>query len=138
MNPGVQYYSHIQDRGWEGRYSKSNGVTSGIVNKGLKIEAIILQLTGVPEGASIEYQAHVQDIGWENWVKDGAQAGTTGQNKKVEAVKIKLTNLPGYSVMYRAYVQGQGWQDWVKDGEEAGTTGKNLRMEAIEIKIVKQ
>ena len=138
MNPGVQYYSHIQDRGWEGRYSKSNGATSGLINQGLKVEAIMLQLTGAPEGASIEYQAHVQDIGWEKWVKDGAQAGTTGQNKKVEALKIKLTNLPGYSVMYRAYVEGQGWQDWVKDGETAGTTGKNLRMEAIEIKIVKK
>ena len=137
MNPGVQYYSHIQDRGWEGRYSKSNGATSGLINQGLKVEAIMLQLTGAPEEASIEYQAHVQDIGWEKWVKDGEQAGTTGQNKKVEALKIKLTNMPGYSVMYRAYVEGEGWQDWVKNGETAGTTGKNLRLEAIQIKIVK-
>ena len=137
MNPGVQYYSHIQDRGWEGRYSKSNGATSGLINQGLKVEAIMLQLTGAPEGASIEYQAHVQDIGWESWKKDGAQAGTTGQNKKIEAIKIKITNLSGYSVMYRAYVEGQGWQDWVKNGETAGTTGKNLRLEAIQIKIVK-
>ena len=137
MNPGVQYYSHIQDRGWEGRYSKSNGATSGLINQGLKVEAIMLQLTGAPEGASIEYQAHVQDIGWEKWVKDGEQAGTTGQNKKVEALKIKLTNMTGYSVMYRAYVEGEGWQDWVKNGETAGTTGKNLRLEAIQIKIVK-
>ena len=137
MNPGVQYYSHIQDRGWEGRYSKSNGATSGLINQGLKVEAIMLQLTGAPEGASIEYQAHVQDIGWESWKKDGAQAGTTGQNKKIEAIKIKITNLSGYSVMYRAYVEGEGWQDWVKNGETAGTTGKNLRLEAIQIKIVK-
>ena len=43
----------------------------------------------------IKYQAHVQDIGWQDWVYDGAEAGTTGQNKKVEAIRIKLEGLKG-------------------------------------------
>ena len=136
--PGVQYYSHIQDIGWENRYSKSDGEISGVVGKGLKVEAMRFQLKGTLEGASIQYQAHVQDIGWESWKKDGDQAGTTGQNKKIEAMKIKITNLPGYSVTYRGYVQGKGWTNWVKDGEECGTTGKNLKLEAIQVKIVKK
>ena len=136
--PGVQYYSHIQDIGWENRYSKVDGEVSGVVGKGLKVEAMRFQLKGTLEGASIQYQAHVQDIGWESWKKDGDQAGTTGQNKKIEAMKIKISNLPGYSVMYRGYVQGKGWTNWVKDGEECGTTGKNLKLEAIQVKIVKK
>ena len=53
-------------------------------------------------------------------------------------MKIKITNLPGYSVTYRGYVQGKGWTNWVKDGEECGTTGKNLKLEAIQVKIVKK
>ena len=44
----------------------------------------------------------MQDLGWESekgqGIKaDGAQTGTTGKNKKVEAIRIKLENMPDYS-----------------------------------------
>ena len=95
------------------------------------------------ENAHIKYETHVQDLGWESekgqGIKaDGAQTGTTGKNKKVEAIRIWLEGIEGYSVEYRAYVAGQGWQQWVRDGEDAGTTGKNLKLEAIQIRIVKK
>ena len=82
----------------------------------------------------IQYQAHVQDIGWQNWKSDEEEAGTTGKSYRVEALKIKLDNVPkDVHIKYRAYVENIGWQDWKKDGEISGTTGRALRIEAIQI-----
>ena len=40
---------------------------------------------------SISYQAHVSDIGWQSWKNENQIAGTTGEAKQIEALKIKLT-----------------------------------------------
>uniref|UniRef100_UPI001A9A580C Ig-like domain-containing protein n=1 Tax=Clostridium akagii TaxID=91623 RepID=UPI001A9A580C len=82
-------------------------------------------------------QTHVENIGWQTPVSDNAEAGTDGKSLRVEAIKIALENLPGYSVQYRSQVENIGWQPWVSDGQEAGTDGKALRVEAIEVRIVK-
>ena len=85
---------------------------------------------------SIIYQAHVQDVGWQDWASDGEIAGTTGENKKMEAIKIKLSNAnSNIHIKYRAHVQDIGWQEWKYDGEEAGTTGQGKKIEAIQIEI---
>ena len=84
----------------------------------------------------IQYKAHVQDIGWQDWKKNEELIGTTGQSKRIEAVQIKLLNVPeGAHVKYRVHIQDVGWQDWKKDGGIAGTTGQSKRIEAIQIKI---
>jgi uncharacterized protein YjdB len=64
-------------------------------------------------------------------------AGTLGQSKRLEAIKIQLTGKvpPTMSIRYRANLQGVGWQGWVKDGEVAGTTGQSRRLEAIQIVV---
>lgn len=86
---------------------------------------------------TIEYQAHIQKIGWEKkWATNGATAGTTGQAKRMEAIKIRLKNSSELNVEYRAHVQKTGWENtWAKNGEVAGTTGQSKRMEAIQIKL---
>jgi uncharacterized protein YjdB len=68
-------------------------------------------------------------------VSDGETAGTVGQSKRIEAIKINLNGLPGYSVEYRVHVQNIGWMAWQKDGAVAGTTAQSLRLEAIEIRV---
>ncbi|HEV8717640.1 MAG TPA: hypothetical protein VGX03_33055 [Candidatus Binatia bacterium] len=74
--------------------------------------------------------------GWQGWVSDGAVAGTTGQSKAMEAIKIQLQNAPAnLHVCYCAHVAYIGWQGWVCDGTMAGTTGQAKAIEAIEIKI---
>ena len=84
----------------------------------------------------IVYSAHVADIGWQAERANGNTAGTTGQNKQMEAVKIYLKDV-GYSgsIEYSAHVADIGWQDWVADDSIAGTTGKNKQMEAIKIRL---
>lgn len=85
---------------------------------------------------SICYTTHIQDIGWQNQVKDGEMAGTEGQAKRLEAIKITLKDLSGVKIKYQTHIQDIGWQDWKYDGEKAGTEGQSKRLEAIQIKIV--
>ena len=59
----------------------------GTIGKSLRLEAFRLHLTGVPD-KKLYYEAHVQDIGWQGIRKDGEMAGTTGQSKRIEAVRI--------------------------------------------------
>jgi transglutaminase/protease-like cytokinesis protein 3 len=141
---GVTYSAHVQKIGWQPYVN--NGAEAGTDGKGLRVEAIKINLTGtVPTGAKITYKAQVQSKGWMNCVTNGAEAGTDGKSLRVEALKITLSGMPGYGVEYRAHVQKVGWQGWqtTKNGTNvdsaalAGTVGKALRVEAIEIKIVK-
>ena len=82
--------------------------------------------------------AHVADIGWMDWVTDGNIAGTTGKNKQMEAIKIRLTGEIAnyYNVYYRVHVSDYGWLDWAENGDVAGTTDAAKKMEAIQIKLV--
>ena len=73
---------------------------------------------------------------------DGALAGTTGQSRRLEAVRISLTGDAAgegeYSVWYRVHSQSHGWLGWAHDGQEAGTTGLSKRAEAIDVQVLPQ
>ncbi len=84
---------------------------------------------------SICYTTHIQDIGWQNQVKDGEMAGTEGQAKRLEAIKITLKDLSGVKIKYQTHIQDIGWQDWKYDGTLAGTEGQSKRLEAIKIEL---
>ena len=84
---------------------------------------------------SICYTTHIQDIGWQNQVKDGEMAGTEGQAKRLEAIKITLKDLSGVKIKYQTHIQDIGWQDWKYDGTLAGTEGQSKRLEAINIEL---
>ena len=84
---------------------------------------------------SISYTTHIQDIGWQNQVKDGEMAGTEGQAKRLEAIKITLKDLSGVKIKYQTHIQDIGWQDWKYDGTLAGTEGQSKRLEAIRIEL---
>ena len=84
---------------------------------------------------SICYTTHIQDIGWQNQVKDGEMAGTEGQAKRLEAIKITLKDLRGVKIKYQTHIQDIGWQDWKYDGTLAGTEGQSKRLEAIRIEL---
>ena len=86
--------------------------------------------------ASVTYRAYRQSYGWQGWRKDGKLSGTTGEAKRLEAIKIKLASKPvSGGIKYRAHVQGIGWQGWRKDGKLSGTTDEGKRLEAIQIKL---
>lgn len=84
----------------------------------------------------ISYSVHAQTYGWMGEQQDGAVAGTEGEAKRLEAVKIRLRSPSvGGSVQYRTHLQGVGWTDWVEDGVVSGTEGEARRMEAIRIRL---
>ena len=85
----------------------------------------------------ISYCTHIQDIGWQEWKQSGEQAGTTGLSKRLEAIKIKIDDLPeNASILYQVHIQDIGWQEWKENGELAGTTGQSKRLEGIKIKLI--
>lgn len=48
------------------------------------------------EARLVGYQTHVQDIGTQDYVYDGAMAGTSGQAKRMESIRIKLPSNNGF------------------------------------------
>ena len=67
-------------------------------------------------------------------------SGTSGQSKRLEAIRIKLTDelAENYDIYYRVHAQSFGWLGWAKNGESAGTEGYSYRLEAIQIQLVKK
>lgn len=89
--------------------------------------------TSNPNAGQVIYCAHVQDIGWQPVVSDGSTAGTTGQNKQIEALKIYCGGCP---MSAQAHVSDIGWMDVVNgtgDTIEIGTTGQNKGMECVKL-----
>ena len=84
----------------------------------------------------VSYSVHAQTYGWMSECKDGQTAGTSGESKRLEALKIRLRN-PSVSgsIRYRTHVQSYGWLDWVENGQMSGTSGESKRMEAIQIQL---
>ena len=78
---------HVQNIGWVHLDNIEPDTLIGTIGKSLRLEAFRLYLTGVPD-KKLYYEAHVQDIGWQGVRKDGEMAGTTGQSKRIEAVRI--------------------------------------------------
>lgn len=96
--------------------------------------------TVLASGTQICYKAHVQNVGWQNFQAcDGQEAGTTGQNRHMEALSIATAGVGQLCVW--AHVQDQGWDQYPTcssyDGQTVtvGTVGKNRAIEAIQIQL---
>ena len=147
-NYDIYYRVHAQDYGWLDW--ASNGEAAGTATYSKRLEAIQIVLVEKGDDApgnteahyitrTIAYQTHVQDYGWQGFAYDGQVVGTTGKSKRLEGIKIKLTDgLYEVNVIYRTHCQDYGWLPWVSEGELSGTTGQSKRLEAIEIKLTGQ
>lgn len=84
----VSGQAHISQLGWQ---KWTYGVI-GSKGKNQKIEAVQFwlgkELTEL--GYGLTYRSHVSGKGWGEWVKDGATSGTTGENRGIEAIEMKL------------------------------------------------
>lgn len=90
------------------------------------------------DSVKISYSVHVQKKGWLNAKANGERAGTTGSSLRMEALKIKVSNIQDFSgdILYRSHIQTYGWEkEWRKNGELSGTTGMSKRLEAVQIKL---
>lgn len=146
----IYYRVHIGNYGWLD-WAK-NGAKAGSEGLALHLEAYELMLLEKNSPISfstknsflsilkpkLTYQTHVETIGWQNVFSEGKLAGTTGQNKQVEAIKLFLDSTQFGNISYKAHVQDFGWQNAVSGGQLSGTTGLAKQMEAIQIKLTGQ
>jgi uncharacterized protein YjdB len=88
----------------------------------------------------ITYSAHIEAYGWKNAGTYGAFAGTVGQAKQMEAIRVSLN--PGSyagSIRYQAHIEGRGWlptaNTWYSAGQDGGTVGLGLQLEAVKLEL---
>ncbi|MGL6201454.1 MAG: CAP domain-containing protein [Lachnospiraceae bacterium] len=141
LDIGVSYYTHVQTYGDQDPVT--NGVVSGTIGESKRLEGISISLTGLDEAdkdSHIQYMTQVQTYGWEDdWSNaDGEVSGTSGESKRLEAIRMQLTGpvAEKYDVYYRVHCQSYGWLSWAKNGEYAGSEGLSKRLEAIQIILV--
>ncbi len=141
----VQYKTHVQTYGWQNWVK--DGVVSGTSGEAKRLEGINITLKDTPYEGGISYTSHVQTYGWQadmddvsTWTANGDMAGTSGEAKRLEAIKIQLTGevAEHYDVYYRVHAQTYGWLGWAKNGESAGSSGYGKRLEAIQIVLVEK
>lgn len=137
-NPKLSYTAHVQNIGWQSEVT--NGQLCGTKGKGLRMEALKVNLNTDGIKGGIRYSAHVQNIGWQSFVESGQLVGTKGKSLRMEAIKVELTKdmAKRYDIYYRTHIQDYGWLGWAKNGEIAGSIGRGLRMEAVEIQLIEK
>lgn len=96
--------------------------------------AIFSPADAVESTPPVTYTAHVQSYGWQAEAEEGQTAGTTGQARRLEALRIGVAG--GATMRARAHVQKVGWQEWDTTPSEIGTTGRGLRLEAFQIEFL--
>lgn len=109
----------------EGRILESFGITLDQSNP------------NVPKG-TIEYSAHCQSYGWMDWKTGGELAGTSGEYKRLEAIKVRLTGdlAQFYDVYYRSNINMYGWLGWAKNGDASGSQGYSIPINFIQVRLV--
>ena len=95
-------------------------------------------LEGAGEGSSVSVAAHVAGIGWQDAASAPSYAGTVGQGRAVQAVRVSLSGPVSerYDVWYRVHAAGYGWLGWAKDGASAGTVGLSKAVQAVQVVLV--
>ena len=84
---------------------------------------------------TISYSTHVQSYGWLDSVTTGV-SGTTGESKRMEAIKISVDSDISGNIEYLSHVQSYGWEStWKSNNIISGTTGESKRLEAIKIRF---
>ena len=149
-NYDIYYRVHAQSYGWLG-WAK-NGESAGTQGFAKRLEAIEIKI--VPKGQQapgsinnsfivdsrtvspvVTYSSYVEGQKWQKEVSDGTLSGTSGTAKRIEAIQMKIQNLPGVSVRYSAHMQSNGWLDWSTGPAINGLPGSNKRLEAIKLEL---
>ena len=80
---------------------------------------------------AVSYQVHARDIGWCNWQSDGKMAGSTGQNRRIEAFRM----IPVGETDVTVHIKDIGNKEYKNITKDTilGTTGQDKRIESIKI-----
>ena len=128
---GLVYRAHVQSYGWLPWVH--DGQCAGTTGKGLRMEALELAL---PDGLIGEAWANVQKDGWIHYDLEKGKSciiGTTGQQKRLEAIILDLEGPAGFECRYRLHIANHGWLPAVPNHCAAGTQGLSLAAQAVMI-----
>lgn len=144
----IWYQVYTAETGWSGWASNGDAAGSEGLGAGIRSLAVRLLPKGaVPPGSTdnayrvseghptLLYQAHSADIGWQGLVTGGEVAGTTGQSKALEAIRVGLVGANSSGVVVEAHVAENGWVPAVGNGDVAGTTGQSRPIQAVRISL---
>ena len=84
--------------------------------------------------SNLKYEAHIEGYGWTGWKQNGETAGTKGESRRLEAIRI---DAPDYIVEADAHLEGYGWINYgvINKDTIIGTTGESRRLECLRLKI---
>ena len=85
------------------------------------------------ESGDVTYQAHVRGLGFLESRCDGHMAGSTGQNRRIEAIKVGLKSGAYMDIMVHLKGIGDKLYKNVRENIVVGTTDQKRRMEAFKI-----
>ena len=91
QNIGTLGYPGIVRSSGSGTGSSDEDPIIGTTGRSQRLEGLMLRVVsndGPAKGKQLWYQAHVQDYGWMPAVKAGQWAGTRGQAKRLEAIRM--------------------------------------------------
>ncbi len=83
---------HIEGVGWVEYEDVIPELILGSKGESRRIEAVEFDLQGLPSNKVLRYQVHLEDNGWTGWVNNGFTAGTVGISKRIEAIKMLITD----------------------------------------------
>lgn len=87
----------------------------------------------------VYYSTYVAGNGWQYSAFDGQSSGTSGEGKRIEALKLALNNTnTGNSgnIEYRVYAQSTGWETSYRSNDAiSGKPQSGKRIEAIQIRL---
>ena len=138
----VSVSAHVQNIGWMDPVG--SGKVAGTTGMGLNLEAlkISLEVDGAASqeqiADAISVEAHVSNVGWQPAVGNGGTAGTTGQARAVEALRVRLSGelAARYTVWYRVHSAEFGWLGWACDGADAGSAGYGRAVQAVQVAVL--
>lgn len=138
----VSVSAHVQNIGWMDPVG--SGEVAGTTGRGLNLEAlkISLEVDGATSqeqiASAVSVEAHVSNVGWQAAVGNGCTAGTTGQSRAVEALRLRLSGelSARYTVWYRVHSAGFGWLGWACDGAEPGSAGYGRAAQAVQVVVL--
>ena len=84
---------------------------------------------------SLITQCFLEGSGWMSPVINEETCGDLEHIKKINAIRIRLVDAPGYHVFYRVCMSNGSWSDWRRDFDIAGDTDGGLFMIGFEFQV---
>lgn len=137
-NMQLWYRAHCQGVGWLDPVR--DGQVAGTVGFSKRLEAIMIDLRKIREkypDAKLSAKAHIQGIGWVSYdnVEHDTVIGTVGQGKRLEAIELELTGVPGKNIYAQTHLAKFGWTGYIAGGFASGTVGIKTAVEAMRLKV---